>query len=38
MSRLCTQKCVQRIYLLAGKALEPYTTIQGKPLYEGLTT
>lgn len=38
MACLGTQKCVLRIYLIAGKPLEPCTTIIGKPDYEGLTT
>lgn len=28
----------KRIYLIAGKALEPFTTITEKSCYEGLTT
>ena len=28
----------KRIYLIAGKALEPFTTITEKSRYEGLTT
>ena len=35
---LSMQKCVDRTYLIAGKPLEPYTTIIRKLDYESLTT
>ena len=35
---LCAQKYVQGIYLIAGNALEPCTTIAEKSRYDGYTT
>ena len=35
---LVAQKYATRTYLIAGNALEPYTTITGKPRYDGLKT
>lgn len=32
------QKCILRIYLIAGNTLEPFTTIAEKSRYEGFTT
>ena len=35
---LYVQKCAQRTHLIAGNALQPYTTIIRKLDYDGLTT
>ena len=36
-ARVHSNVCI-RTYLITGNALEPFTTIAGKPRYDGLTT